>query len=111
MWQETATGAPGSADPSRSRLRGALNTNTGAYEVQLPAGASSAAIAISGVSPSFNASVAAVTKQLHLAMDLGFEGVRQANTVWWHEFWPAGGFITLNESIIESFYYQQVRLD
>ena len=74
----------------------------------LPAGGTELAISISGVTPDLESSIVNATEQVLLAQQLGYAGVSELNAAWWHAYWPSGGFITLNESIVESFYYQQV---
>jgi alpha-L-fucosidase 2 len=35
-------------------------------------------------------------------------GLRAAHEAWWHAFWPDGGFVTLDYSILEGFWFIQV---
>lgn len=42
------------------------------------------------------------------AAGLGVEALTAAHRVWWHEYYPSGGFITLANPKIESFYWCQM---
>ena len=39
---------------------------------------------------------------------LGATALRAAHLAWWHEWWPAGGFVSFDFSTLESFWFIQV---
>jgi hypothetical protein len=65
-------------------------------------------VAISCVVASSDAASAEATSSVTAAAALGVSMLRAAHANWWANWWPAGGFLTLEDSIIESFVFVQL---
>ena len=61
--------------------------------------------AVSAVSDNPVVSDAWASAQVTAAATTGLEAVRVAHRVWWHSFWPAGGFVTYEYTVLESLYF------
>lgn len=60
-------------------------------------------IGISPVLASGDAADAAASGQVLAGVAAGLPALRAAHEAWWATWWPAGGFITLEDSVVESF--------
>lgn len=65
-------------------------------------------VGISAVVASSEAATAAASASVTAAAQLGVPALRAAHEAWWADWWPAGGFITMEDSVIESFVYIQL---
>ena len=65
-------------------------------------------VAISPVSVSTDVSDEWATTQVQAAQSLGIAHLRSLHEAWWHTWWPAGGFISVEYSILESFWFIQL---
>lgn len=65
-------------------------------------------ISISPVLPDAASSDAYAAAQVAAASQQGPAALLTATQAWWHDFWPAGAAITLNDTVLESFYYIQI---
>ena len=65
-------------------------------------------LAISPVSAEPALSDSYAQKQVHAAYKLGLPMLQRQHLQWWHDWWPRGGFITTEFSILEGFFYTQV---
>ena len=65
-------------------------------------------VAVSPVVASSNAATNEASMSVTAAAQLGVPALRAAHEAWWAAWWPAGGFITLEDSVIESFVYIQL---
>lgn len=61
--------------------------------------------AVSPVSVDKTTAGAWATSQVQHAKAVGIEALRKAHRDWWHSFWPAGGFVTYEYTVLESLYY------
>ena len=50
-----------------------------------------------------------VSDQIQAALNMGpVTALKKEHEAWWHTWWPNGGFLTLDYSILESFWYIQL---
>jgi alpha-L-fucosidase 2 len=61
-------------------------------------------LSVSPVSKSDLDADAWATEQVSNAAAAGIDKVRTAHRAWWHVFWPAGGFVTYELTVMESLY-------
>ena len=62
-------------------------------------------VATSPVSKDTAAADAWASAQVLAAAKAGVENLRAAHRAWWHAFWPAGGFVTIEHTVLESLYF------
>lgn len=65
-------------------------------------------ISISPVLADAASSDAYAAAQVAAASQLGPVALLAATRAWWHAFWPAGAVVTLNDTVLEAFYYIQI---
>ena len=65
-------------------------------------------VSISPVLSDSASSDAYASAQVAAASQLGPAALLATTRAWWHTFWPAGGAVTLNDTVLESFYYIQL---
>lgn len=53
-------------------------------------------------------STAYATSQVTAAASLGLTATRALHESWWHGWWPAGGVVIMEYSVLESFFYIQL---
>ena len=95
--------------PSRGvhhRLR--AQHTTAVLSCGLPGGARVDYICVSPTLSSPGAADDWSSLQVQNAVTLGLSALRAAHEAWWHDWWPAGGFLTTEYSRLESFFFVQV---
>jgi alpha-L-fucosidase 2 len=94
---------------SQPHLRGTGHT-TAVLSISNGAGspATTTFLTISPVQASVSASDAWATAQVAAAAQTGVQALYAAHTAWWNAFWPAGGMVFLDYSVLESFFYIQI---
>lgn len=50
----------------------------------------------------------AAIREVKEAMDLGLGAAQENHRQWWHEFWPAGAFLSFSDPYWENFYWLQM---
>jgi hypothetical protein len=68
-------------------------------------GRSAFVVSVSPVSASAAAADVWASSQVTAAAAAGIERVRTAHRAWWHAFWPAGGFLTYEYTVLESLFF------
>jgi len=63
---------------------------------------------ISPVLPSPGQAATAAESMVLAAAALGVQAVRKTHEHWWAAFWPSGGFLTMEDSVLEALFYVQV---
>ena len=90
---------------TQRHLRGTAHS-TAVLEQKLPGGIDATYFAaVSAVSKDASAADSWAVSQVSAAGTAGVERVRAAHRVWWHAFWPAGGFVTYEYTVLESLYF------
>lgn len=60
---------------------------------------------VSSVSVDATVSDAWAIRQVNLAASVGLDSLHAAHELWWHAFWPDGGFVTYEYTVLESLYF------
>lgn len=112
-WQSLSTPSPQVQGAtlnltSQPHLSGAYHTTA---VLSVPQAAAGSTVLYTCVSPVMaagkGASDAYATDQVNTAASGTVDALRAAHSSWWHQWWPAGGFITLPYSVLESFWWVQ----
>lgn len=86
-----------------------LNTShSTAVQTRLTATGQATYVSISPVLTNAESSDAYATAQVTAASIAGPETLLAMNQEWWHSFWPGGAALTLNDTVLESFWYIQL---
>ena len=85
---------------TQMHLRGTAHSTA---VLQLP-NRSGIVLSVSPVSKSALAANTWASTQVSHAVAAGIDDVRAAHHAWWHAFWPAGGFVTFEYTVMESLY-------
>jgi|EP01049_Picozoa_sp_SAG25_P004511 hypothetical protein len=62
-------------------------------------------ITVSPVSADATTAERWASRQVAAAAHHGVSSLRDAHRAWWHAFWPAGGFVTYEYTVLESLYF------
>lgn len=93
---------------SQNHLRGSCHT-TATLVVPTSATRTTTYISVSLVLASQAQADAAATAQVMAAYSAGPDALLTAHTAWWNAYWPQGGAVTWSYSLMEAFWYMQVR--
>ena len=103
--------APGSvlSLTSQPHLKGSCHTTAVLQSTDPSSGAlTSLVVTVSTVLPSMPAADAWASQHVASVLTHGLGNVLSNHTAWWHAWWPTGGIVTLDYSILESFWYIQL---